>query len=91
MNSLITDNGILLKKNNRKYKQKLCIFIKSFILKVDLNTLLGSYSIPKLNKSEKTKMEGKITYEEILFCFKKSSNNISPGFDGFTYDFFKFF
>ena len=27
----------------------------------------------------------------MLYCLKKSSNNTSPGFDGFTYEFFKFF
>ena len=35
--------------------------------------------------------EGPIKYEEILYCLKKSSNNTSPGCDGFTYEFFKFF
>ena len=36
-------------------------------------------------------LEGPKKYEEILYCLTKSSNNTSPGCDGFTYEFFKFF
>ena len=36
-------------------------------------------------------IRGPITYSELLYCLKKTSNNTSPGFDGFTYEFFKFF
>ena len=52
---------------------------------------LDSYQIPKLGDAENSLLEGPITYEELLFCLKKSANNTSPGFDGFTYEFFKFF
>lgn len=50
---------------------------------VDLDNLLRKYYIPKWEESEKIKLEGLITFEEILFRLKKSSNNTSPGFDGF--------
>lgn len=95
MNSLITDNGILLKEQSDILTETMLfykeLYSKRDTVEVDLDKLLGRYSIPKLNESEKLKLEGKITYEEILFCLKKSSNNTSPGFDGFTYEFFKFF
>ena len=36
-------------------------------------------------------LEGSLKSYEILSCLKKSSNNTSPGSDGLTYEFFKFF
>ena len=56
-----------------------------------MNLLLNEFNIPKVKESDKFKLEGHITYSEMLYCLKKSSNNTSPGFDGFTYEFFKFF
>ena len=47
--------------------------------------------IPKLTEKEKILLEGPITYDEILFSLKKSSNDTSPGCAGFMYEFFKFF
>ena len=95
MNSLITDNGILLKEQSELLTETMLfykgLYSKRDTVEVDLNTLLGNYSIPKLNESEKINLEGTISYAEIRFCLKKSSNNMSPGFDGFTYEFFKFF
>jgi hypothetical protein len=40
---------------------------------------------------EKNAMEGKLTYNEMLKSLKKMNNNTSPGNDGFTAEFFKFF
>ena len=95
MNSLITNNGILLKEQSELRTETMLfykeLYSKRDTVEVDLNRLLGSYCIPKLNESEKTKWEGKISYDEILFGLKKSSKNTSPGFDGFTYEFFNFF
>ena len=36
-------------------------------------------------------MEGKITYEEAGTVLKNMKNNKSPGSDGYTVEFFKFF
>ena len=33
-----------------------------------------------------TLLMGPITYSELLFCLKKTSNNSSPGFDGYTFN-----
>lgn len=95
MNSLINDNGDLLKDQSDILTETMLFYKRLYSKKdsteVDLDKLLGNFCIPKLNESEKLKLEGNITYSEILFCLKKSSNNTSPGFDGFTYEFFKFF
>ena len=47
--------------------------------------------IPTLTVQEKTSLEGKITLDEASVALKKMKNNKSPGSDGFTVEFFKFF
>ena len=44
-----------------------------------------------MNQKKKTNWKEKFHMKKYFFCLKKSSNNTSLGFDGFTYDFFKFF
>ena len=58
---------------------------------VDLKLILNFDDIPKLSDEQKNKLEGKITYNEALQALKNMSNNKSPGSDGFTVEFFKFF
>jgi hypothetical protein len=36
-------------------------------------------------------LEGEITYKELLAALKRSKNNKSPGMDGYTAEFYKFF
>ena len=45
----------------------------------------------KLSDNESIKLEGEITYAELLTALKKMKNCKSPGNDGFTSEFFKFF
>ena len=61
------------------------------VVEVDLNQILDQTDIPKLNKSETDNLEGIITKEEALSSLKNMKNNKSPGSDGFTIEFFKFF
>ena len=58
---------------------------------IDLNEILNYPNIPKLNESEKMKLEGPLTINEVLESLKNMKNNKSPGSDGFTAEFFKFF
>ena len=44
-----------------------------------------------LTEEEKLKLEGEITGDEIAFVLNKMKNNKSPGTDGFSSEFFKFF
>ena len=46
---------------------------------------------PKLSFESRNKLEGELTEKEILAALKKMKNNKSPGMDGFTSEFFKFF
>lgn len=95
MNSLKKDNGTIINDQSeivletmRYYKN---LYKKRDCVNTNLADLLDTFIIPKLNDSDNLKLEGPIRYSEILFCLKKASNNTSPGFDGFTYEFFKFF
>ena len=58
---------------------------------INFSEVLNFSDIPKLNEQEKTDLEGLITKEELLICLKNMKNNKSPGSDGFTAEFFKFF
>ena len=58
---------------------------------IDLNETLNNTNTPKLNDQEKIKLEGPITFNEVLESLKNMKNNKSPGSDGFTAEFFKFF
>ena len=46
---------------------------------------------PTLTAEEKSNLEGEISEEEIAFIPSKMKNNKSPGTDGFSAEFFKFF
>lgn len=46
---------------------------------------------PTLSEEEKNKIEGEITTTELLSAIKSLNNDKSPGSDGFTSEFFKFF
>ena len=45
----------------------------------------------KLSDQEAQGLEGEISYSELGFALKNMKNNKSPGLDGFTVEFFKFF
>ncbi|WP_419617700.1 hypothetical protein, partial [Thiolapillus sp.] len=48
-------------------------------------------NIPTLTLQEKLLLEGEITLDEASLALKNMKNNKSPGSDGFTVEFFKFF
>ena len=58
---------------------------------INLNEELNFENIPKVGNEQKEKMEGLITKEEALIALKNMKNNKSPGSDGFTTEFIKFF
>jgi exonuclease III len=47
--------------------------------------------VKSLSTKDSNSCEGPITYNELLVALKKSKNNKSPGNDGYTTEFFKFF
>ena len=57
---------------------------------VDLNEKLNT-NTPKLSEEESVSLEGKITLDEAAQALSKMKNMKSPGSDGFTSEFYKFF
>ena len=56
---------------------------------VDISTIIDE--APKLNETDIDLLESEITIQEIASALKNMNNNKSPGPDGFTVEFFKFF
>ena len=56
----------------------------------EIDSVLGDNS-NKLTDSESNRLEGEIKYTEMAQALKNMKNGKSPGQDGFTVEFFKFF
>ena len=48
-------------------------------------------SLPKLSDEERDELEGLLTYDECKQILETFQNDKSPGEDGFTVEFYKFF
>lgn len=57
----------------------------------DFDDLVNRNDIQPLDEIAANNLEGPLEYDEVLNVLKKMSNNKSPGPDGFTVEFFKFF
>ena len=95
MNSLVKNSGIKISDQD-EILQETFLFYKTLYTKrvyteADLFDLLNKFQISKLEDADNILLERPFTYDELLFCLKKASNNTSPGFDGYTYKFLKFF
>ena len=95
MNSLVKKSGIkitgqdeILQETFLFYKT---LYAKRVCIEANIFDLLNKFQVPKLEDADNILLEGPITYDELLYCLKKASNNTSPVLDGYTYEFFKFF
>ena len=84
----ITDQDEILQETFLFYKT---VYAKRVCTEADLFDPLNKFQVPKLEDADNILLERQITYDELLFCLKIASNNTSPGFDGYTYEFFKIF
>ena len=93
MLKLITDQGDTMKDTDdmliatRLYYENL---YKEHDIK-DLEIKKYITNLPKLDKAEAKELEGLITRAEALEALKKMKNDKSPGTDGITVNFVKFF
>ena len=58
---------------------------------IDLGEFLKDHKFNILSNDQKNTMEGDLKENEVLFALKNMKNNKSPGSDGYTSEFFKFF
>ena len=85
-NTLIFENEEIVEETKNYYKE---LYSKKNVTNVNLDNLLTNHI--KLNDLESERLEGKLTYKEAQEALKDMKNNKSPGSDGFTSEFFKFF
>ena len=90
--SAITKQEDILNEVKNFYKKLYGSFDDNAEQDLEIQNLFNSISSnPKLNEDDKIHLEGELSEEEILVVLKKMKNNKSPGSDGFTVEFFKFF
>ena len=77
--------------NIRSYNEKLYKSREPNLVDIELGNLLNNYNIPKLDNDTANGLEHDILESEVFSVLKKMKNNISPGSDGYTVEFFKFF
>ena len=65
--------------------------INEDLMDVNLAEILQPFNVPKLDRTTADPLEECITETEILAVLKNMKNNKSPGSDGFTTEFYKFF
>ena len=85
---LNTDNDII--KETQSFYESLFSSKDNSLNEIDkekFNDLIDT----KLTEEEAYSLEGDITLKELSQCLSKMKNNKSPGSDGFTAEFFKFF
>ena len=58
---------------------------------VDLHNLLHDYEIPILSNEDRNMLDKDITKSDVLESLKRCKNDKTPGTDGYTSEFFKFF
>ena len=95
MNSLTTTTGECIKtqqqilsETKRHYQN---LYKAKETEEVSLHEKFNNIQVPKLSENEQSSIEGTLSYTEMLSSLKRMSNNSSPGNDGFTVEFFKFF
>ena len=75
-------------KETKDFYEKLYESREKDVVDVDLHTMVEA---PTLSSEEKESLEGLISEEEALAVLKRMNNQKSPGSDGFTTEFYKFF
>lgn len=95
INKLVEENGEeyihtdkILNFQKEFYK---CLYTENTdVIDGEIETVIGE-NHSKLTEAESEGLEGKINYSELANALRNMKNNKSPGQDGFTVEFFKFF
>ena len=93
MKKIIDKHGSILKDQNKISNEVSSfyssLYKKRIVERCEITELVND--IPCLTEVEANTIEGKITLEEASFALKHMKNKKSPGTDGFSAEFFKFF
>ena len=88
------DNGYIIHDSNAITKEAKLFYENLYasredeIVKLDIRNHI---KIQSLSQEQSNNLEGLITKQEVLSALKRTKNNKSPGLDGYTVEFFKFF
>ena len=83
---VIEDTQEMLNETKGFYEN---LYSEKEVIDVDLEDYVNS--LPKLSDEEAENLEGLITLDEASCALKNMTNGKSPGTDGMTVEFFKFF
>lgn len=89
-NEVITNQQDILHELKQFYKTLYSKRDNSCSLK-DLNEIFSNAQVPILSNEQKDSLEGIISVNEAAEALQKMKNNKSPGSDGFSSEFFKYF
>ena len=85
------ENGQILTSQNEIKDEVKSFYKKLYEKRLDNDMNFEEFDCPKLTDVEKDSLENAITWNEMLYSLKSMKPNKSPGPDGFTAEFFKFF
>ena len=96
MDRLVDSNGRVITNQSEILTEQVRFYSEVYRKKKDFdvanaNDFVRNLDIPKLSEEDKTKLDNDITVEEIAKSLRSMSNDSSPGPDGITYSFLKFF
>ena len=98
MKSVINSEGILICKPGQILEEQASFFEKLYATnkcREECQTLTTEFiekiDIPKLNEVQNELLDSELCVTELTMALKEMSNDKSPGLDGFTTNFYKFF
>jgi hypothetical protein len=87
--NVITDQNQILQETKTYYEN---LYSKrDTVSNINLKNEIPYTGVPTLSDEIKDNLEGEITYAELTASIKRMKNETSPGSDGFTSEYFKFF
>ena len=98
MKSVINSKGTLIDKPDQILEEQASFFEKLYATnkgkeesQILTTEFLEKLDIPKLNKEQNELLDCELSVTELTIALKEMSNDKSPGLDGFTTNFYKFF
>ena len=92
---LSTENGDIISEQKAIIEEVFNFYSKLYAKKevqeINLDILLDYSDIPKLSLKMSSLLEGPLCIDEVYTMLKHMKNNKSPGQDGFTVEFYRFF
>ena len=96
--TMLIDNKNNVLETQKQIEKEVVDFYKTLytsrddeLINVDLNGELHNCTVAKLTDNVSESLEGELTYNEVTNVLKKMNNFKSPGTDGYTAEFIKFF